>query len=313
MIRVFAPGTVSNLGAGFDIFGLALDRPGDEVGVEEVEGEGIVSVRVVGDEGRLPTDPTLNSAAIAAQAVLSLVGTPMGLRMEVRKGLPLSSGLGGSAASAVAGAVAADAIVGGGLDSEALLRAAILGEEKGSGAAHADNAAPCLVGGFVMVPPGEPLRIVRIPTPEELRVVVVHPHVEIETSAARQILGDTISLGAGIQQWGNAAGLVAGLYAQDWELIGRSVEDAVAEPLRGGLVPGFAAVKAAARDHGALGSGLSGSGPSVFALCRGPDAAKSVGAAMVESFRVAGSVESDLLISPVSPDGARLVEDGPQS
>ncbi|MGI9628234.1 MAG: homoserine kinase [Longimicrobiales bacterium] len=311
-VTAFAPATVANLGAGYDIFGLAIEGPGDKVTVSRDDGVGIVSVEVSGDGGRLPTDPERNAAAAAGQAVLDVLAPDVGVRMEVSKGLPLSAGLGGSAASAVAGACAVDALLGGGLDSVALLRAAIVGELKGSGAAHPDNAAPSLVGGFVLVPSGEPLRIVKIPTPEELVVVVVHPHVEVETKAARDLLGDSISLASGVRQWGNAAGLVAGLFRGDWELIGRSLEDAVAEPLRGPLVPGLAAAKEAARASGALGSGLSGSGPSTFALCRGTETAEAVGAAMVAAFRDTGEVDSDLFISPVNEAGATVLE-GPGS
>ena len=308
-IAAFAPGTVSNLGPGFDVFGLALEAPGDVVVVERAEGSGVVSVNVTGNGLRIPTDPKLNSASAAASAVLAELGSGDGISMEIRKGLPLAAGLGGSAASAVAGAVATDALLGAGLPPEDLLRAAIRGEEAGSGAAHADNAAPSLMGGFVVVLPGDPLRVVPVPTPDDMRVVVVHPHVEVETRRARQLLEEPIALENAIRQWGNAAGLIAGLYTGDWELISRCVSDSVAEPIRKALVPSFDDVVAAAREAGAVACGLSGSGPSVFALCRGASMTESVGIAMARAFRNDGGVESDVIVSSVSRTGARIVDE----
>ena len=307
-VRAFAPASVSNLGPGFDIFGLALESPGDEVIVRAAKGTGIVSLSMTGDGGRVPTDPARNAAALAVQGVLDRLGSTPGVAIEVGKGIPLASGLGGSAASAVAGAVAADALLGGNLDRTALLECAMIGERKGSGANHADNAAPSLAGGFVLVLPGRPPRMVELPTPADLVIAVAHPDMEVETLRARTILGDTIPLAAGIQQWGNAAGLVAGLYTEDWELIARSLCDAVAEPLRATLVPGFDAVRSSALDAGAVGAGLSGSGPSVFALCRGRRVAEQAAAAMAEAFREEAGLASDTVVSAVNRVGARILE-----
>ena len=307
-VRVFAPASVSNLGPGFDIFGLALERPGDEVVVRAAGGGGIVSLAVAGDGGRVPTDPLRNAAALAVQGVLDRTDSDAGIAIEVHKGIPLASGLGGSAASAVAGAVAADALLGAGLDRTALLECALIGESKGSGADHADNAAPSLAGGFVLVLPGRPTRTVQLRTPPEMVVAVAHPALEVETRGARMILGDTIPLRAGIRQWGNAAGMVAGLHEGDWEVIARCLRDAVAEPARAQLVPGFERVREAALGAGAVGAGLSGSGPSVFALCRGRAAAASAAAAMAEAFQLEAGVESDTVISGANAAGARIVE-----
>lgn len=309
-VRVFAPASVSNLGCGFDIFGLALERPGDEVVVRAAGGTGIVSVSVSGDGGRVPTDPARNAAALAVQGVLDRTGSEAGVAIEVRKGIPLASGLGGSAASAVAGAVAADALLGAGLDRTALLECAMIGERKGSGADHADNAAPSLDGGFVLVLPGRPPRMVALPTPSDLTVAIAHPAMEVETRRARTILGDTIPLRAGIEQWGNAAGMVAGLFTGDWSLIARCMRDAVAEPVRAGLVPGFDGVRDGALAAGAVGAGLSGSGPTVFAICRGRRVAEEVGRAMAGAFREEAGVASDVVVSSVNRVGARIVEAG---
>ena len=305
--RAFAPASVSNLGCGFDVFGLALDGPGDEVVVRAAEGSGVVSLAVTGDGGRVPGDAARNSAALAVQGVLDRLGSDAGVAVELRKGIPLASGLGGSAASAVAGAVAADALLDGRLDRTALLECALIGERKGSGANHADNVAPSLAGGFVLVLPGRPPRMVELPTPAGLTVAVVHPAMEIETLGARNILGDAIPLAAGIRQWGNTAGMVAGLFREDWELIARCLCDAVAEPLRAKLVPGFEKVREAALGAGAAGAGLSGSGPSVFALCRGRAVAERAATAMAAAFRDEAGLASDTVISPVNRVGARVL------
>lgn len=307
-VRVFAPASVSNLGCGFDIFGLALERPGDEVVARAAEGSGIVSVTVSGDGGRVPTHPGRNAAALAVQGVLDRTGSDAGVAIEVHKGIPLASGLGGSAASAVAGAVAADELLGSGLERTELLECAMIGERKGSGADHADNAAPSLAGGFVLVLPGRPPEMVALPTPSDLVVAIVHPALEVETRRARTILGDTIPLKAGVEQWGNAAGLVAGLMRDDWDLIARCMRDAVAEPVRARLVPGFEGVRDCAMAAGAVAAGLSGSGPTVFAICRGRKTAEDAARDMAGAFREDVGVESDIVVSSVNRDGARILE-----
>ena len=307
-VRVFAPASVSNLGCGFDIFGLALESPGDEVVLRAAEGTGIVSLAVTGDGGRVPRDPAHNAAALAVEGVLDRLGSEAGVAIEVRKGIPLASGLGGSAASAVAGALAADALLGGTLDRNALLECALIGERKGSGANHADNVAPSLAGGFVLVLPGQAPRIVELPAPAGLTVAVAHPAIEVKTLGARTILGDSIPLAAGIRQWGNTAGMVAGLFREDWELIARCLCDAVAEPLRAKLVPGFERVREAALGAGAAGAGLSGSGPSVFALCRGRAVAERAARAMAAAFRDEAGLASDTVVSPVNRVGARILK-----
>ena len=250
-----------------------------------------------------PPTPARNAASAAAQAVLDLVGSRAGLRLEISKGVPLSGGLGGSAASAVAGALAADGLLQAGIAREDLLRCAIDGERAGSGAAHADNAAPALYGGIVLAMPGSRLHVVELPVPSEMWAVVVHPHIEIQTQDARRVLGDEIPLAAAVTQWGNTAGLVAGLYEEDWELIARSLLDVVAEPRRAAWVPGFPEAKAVALATGALGCSLSGSGPSVFALCRGGSKASAVGEAIKNAFRETAVLESDVYVSSVNRDG----------
>lgn len=308
-IRAFAPATVGNLGVGFDVLGLALERPGDEVGVRRREEPGVVITRVEGSD-RVPTDAGRNSAGVAAAALLRHFGETTGIELELRKRLPLAGGMGGSAASAVAAVVAVDALLDAHSARALLLRCALEGERAACGAAHPDNAAPSLFGGIVLTRISEPLDIVQLPVPEDLWVALVHPHLEVETAGARRLLGDTVPLSRAVQQWGNLAGLVAGLYREDWELIGRSLVDVVAEPLRSRQVPGFAAVKQAALEAGAFGCSLSGAGPSVFALCRGEEAAGRAGEAMRAAFAEAG-VESDVHRTPPSRTGAGVVTGDP--
>jgi homoserine kinase len=218
--------------------------------------------------------------------------------------------MGGSAASAVAAAVAVDALLGGGLPQESLLACALEGEAVAAGAGHPDNAAPSLLGGLVLVPSWEPLKTIELHVPEELTVAHVHPHLEVGTEGARRVLGDQVSLPDAVAQWGNTAALVAGLFREDWDLISKAVVDRVAEPLRARFVPGFSEVKTAALETGALAASLSGSGPSIFALCRGRERAQAVGEAMVEAFQRAAALASDLIVSPGRAPGARLL--GPE-
>lgn len=307
-VRAAAPASVSNLGCGFDVFGLALERPLDWVEARAVPGRGVVSVSVKGDGEGVPQDPERNAAAIAAQAVLDRAGSGAGLSLVVLKGVPLASGLGGSAASAVAGAVAADALLQAELGREALLECALAGEAKGSGAAHADNVAPALEGGFVLVLPGVPPRLTPIPTPCDMAVAVVHPHKKVETAGARALLGASVALDDAVRQWAHTAGLVAGLHQEDWELIGRCLVDAVAEPRRARLAPWLEAVKASAMEAGAAGAGFSGSGPSVFALCRGRATAEQAAKAMTDALRRTAGLSATVFLSGVASQGARASE-----
>lgn len=307
-VRAFAPASVGNVACGFDVLGLALDGPGDHVEVEAGDEPGVVLLEVTGDDGRLPVEAAENAAGAAVAALLRRAGREEEpLALSLHKGLPLAAGLGGSAASAVAAVVAADAFLGTRLPREELLACALEGERVAAGDAHPDNAAPSLYGGIVLVRSVLPMDAIPLPVPRELAVAVVHPHAEVATADARRALGDTVDLRDAVAQWGNTAALVAGLYEGDLELVGRAAVDAVAEPRRAALVPGFDAVKEAAVEAGALAASLSGAGPSVFALCRGEASARTVGAAMADAFRVAAGVESDVLAGPVGRRGARVV------
>jgi homoserine kinase len=305
--RAFAPATVSNLACGFDVLGLALEAPGDVVAARPADRPGVIMREVQGDDGRLPRDAERNTASVAAAALLQSAGVERGVELLLTKGMPLASGLGSSAASGVAAVVAVDALLRLDLPREKLLAAALEGEKVACGAAHADNAAPSLYGGFTLIRGDLQPEVIRLPVPEKMTVAVLHPHLEVATREARSILPQEIPLRDAVTQWSNLGALIAALFKSDWDLLGRSLQDVVAEPVRAPLVPGFAAVKEAALDAGALGASLSGSGPSIFALCRGLETAQRVAKAMAATFRSVTGEECDALVSRVNTEGARLL------
>jgi len=302
----FAPATVSNVACGFDVLGFALAEPGDEVTAVVAE-HGVRIDDISGDDGRLPRDAARNTAGIAADALLKAAGKRRGVSLRVRKGLPLASGLGGSAASAAAAVVAVNALFDLRAPIETLIACALEGEQQGAGSAHADNIAPSICGGFVLVRRANPPDIVRLPVPAGLMAVVVHPDLEIETAKARALLGDTVPLQDAIRQWANLGAFVDGLHRGDFAQISRSLEDTIAEPRRAPLVPGLAAIKRAAADAGALGCSLSGSGPSLFALCRGKAAAEQIAAAMTAAVAAEIGGDSQTYVSSIAPQGAHVV------
>jgi homoserine kinase len=313
-VRVFAPASASNLGPGFDVLGLALPEPGDVVTAEFMEAPGLEIAEVSGDGGQLNRDPDQNVAGVAAQSVLSHLASVRrdslpGVRLRVHKQMPLSSGLGSSAASSVAGAMAVNELLDCPLAKADLLVHALAGERAASGSMHADNAAPSLLGGVVLVRRYEPLEVIELPVPAGLRVTLVHPHCCIETSKARALLlGQRFTIEQAVANLGNLGALVAGLYRGDLELVGRAIEDRLVEPLRMALIPGCAAVKAAAHQAGALGCSISGSGPSLFAFTDSDAAAARVAVAMRDAFREAAGLDSDSYSGPVNTAGAHRVE-----
>jgi homoserine kinase len=305
-VTAFAPATVSNVACGFDVLGFALHAPGDEVTARLAE-PGVRIDAITGDQDRLPRDAAKNTAGIAAQALLNLLGERRGVALTIRKGLPLSSGLGGSAASAVAAVVAVDGLFNARTPLETLMACAFEGERIGAGSAHGDNIGPAVYGGFVLVRDPNPPDVVRLPVPPGLTAVVVHPNLEIETARARALLGTTVALGDAIRQWGNLGAFVDALHRSDFDLMSRALVDAIAEPRRASLVPGLAQIKRAAADAGALGCSLSGSGPSLFALCRDATSADAVATAMGAA--VAQHIGGDMrtYVSAIAARGARVI------
>ena len=309
-VTAYAPATVGNVICGFDVFGLALEAPGDRVTVRRAAREtGLRIARIEGDGGRIPTDPELNSASVAVASFLRQTERKEGLVLEIDKGLPLSGGMGGSAASAVAAVVAANHLLETALTPGELLRHAVAGERAAAGGAHLDNVAPALTGGLLLVRPWARRTVVALPVPEELTVALLHPRVELRTAEGRAAMGDAVPLADAVAQWGNTAALVHALHTADWELLGDALQDRVAEPHRRRFIPAFGPVRRAALAAGAVGCGISGAGPSIVALCRGARGAGLVGDAMLEAFQAGAEPEATLYRSPVARSGARIVSD----
>lgn len=287
-IKVFAPASVANVSCGYDVLGFAVHAPGDDV-IMHLNDSGQVTLDVVeGDEGRLPRDPAQNTVSAVVINYLRHLGIAQGVSIELYKRMPFGSGLGSSSASAVAGLVAINELMGHPLTREQLLPFAMEGERLACGNAHVDNVAPALLGGLVLVRSYNPLDVVRLPVPPRLACALVYPHVEIPTREARQILKSHIPLRDAVTQWGNVAGLVAGFCTNDLSLISRSMQDVVIEPMRAMFIPCFQELRQLALEQQALGFGISGSGPSVFALCSNLSIARNVTAALEAKLAEAG-------------------------
>jgi len=305
----FAPGTVSNVGCGFDVLGFALEQPGDVVIAVPRHQPGVEIVDITGDNGRLPRDPDRNTASVAAKALLAAAtGSKAGVGLIIRKGLPLASGIGSSGASAVAAVLAVNEALALHAGEELLLRSAMQGERVSAGAVHPDNVAPSLLGGFVLARNIDPPDMVRLPVPPGLACAVLCPALEVETRAARAILPASVPLASAVRQWANVGALVAALYTGDVDLLGRAMVDHIVEPHRAHLVPGFARITRAALDAGAIACTFSGAGPALFAMCRSLDAAERVGPIMQAALREHGGVDGQVLVSRVAPAGARVVD-----
>jgi homoserine kinase len=307
-IKVFAPATVANVSCGFDIFGFAIEEPGDVVEIQRRDEPGVVIKDIFGDEGRLPRKAEKNTVTGVMLHLLKHLGIDdFGCEVTLHKNMPLGSGMGSSAASAVAGVIAMNELLGCPLSRTELLPFAMEGERIASGSAHADNVGPALLGGFVIIRSYAPLDIFSIPVPKDLYCTLVHPDIEINTKDARYILRDEVSLKNTISQMGNVAGLVAGLMKEDYDLISRSMVDVIIEPVRSILIPEFNFVKQAALDNGALGCSISGSGPSMFALSRGIENARKVGEVMKQTFLNAG-IESSTHVSLINQGGPVVLD-----
>jgi homoserine kinase len=306
-VRVFAPATVANVACGYDVLGFAIEAPGDEVVVRQSHEPGLRITKVTGDHGKLPLEPENNTAGVAALDLLKHLGmTDRGIEMEIHKKMPFGSGLGSSAASAVAGAYAVNCLLGEPLTKKQVLPFAMAGEASADGAWHADNVGPSLLGGIVFIRNNAELDIAQIPVPENLWAAVVHPEIEILTKVAREILPSAVPLAEVTQQVGNLGGLLCGLIQEDYGMISRSIHDVIAEPRRQKLIPDFYKAKRAALAAGALGFSISGAGPSVFALCEGEEAAQKVGKAVSDAFSKI-ELENQLYISRINCEGVKMM------
>lgn len=301
-VKVYCPATVANLVCGFDILGMALNHPQDEMELTLTQEPGI---RISHTDGYdLPSDPAQNVAGAALLDLLQAAGISIGMDLSITKKIKPGSGLGSSAASSAGAVVAANHLLGNPFSKEDLVRFAMAGEKVASGVKHADNITPCILGGVTLIRSIFPLDIVRLSAPP-MYVTVVHPQIEVRTSDARQILRKEVLLKDAIRQWGNIAGLVAGFLQHDYELISRSLEDVIIEPVRSMLIPGFDEVKQQSKEAGALGGGISGSGPSIFMLSREARTAETI-AGIMEALYTKLGIDFKTYVTTLNTEGVRI-------
>ena len=302
-VKIKCPGTVANLVCGFDILGMALNEPNDIMEVTLLdEPKVIIHNR---DNYNLPTEPEKNVAGVVFLSVMERVGGKIGFEVTIEKHIKPGSGIGSSAASAAGAAVAANHLLGNIFSSDEVVQFAMNGEKLASGVKHADNIAPCILGGVTLIRSIHPLDIIPLASPD-LYVTVVHPQIEVRTSDARQILKKQVLLKDAIKQWGNIAGLVTGFLKNDLDLIGRSLEDVLIEPVRSILIPGFDEVKTNCKKAGALGGGISGSGPSVFMLSKDETTAKAVEKEMKKVYDKIG-IEYNTYVTTINKKGVEIL------
>jgi homoserine kinase len=306
-IKVFAPATVANVACGFDVLGFAIDRPGDELELEITAEKGVVIAEITGDNGVLPRDPEKNSAAVAIIEFLKKIDSNFGCSIKIHKKMPSGSGLGSSAASAVAGVFAVNQIFGAPYTKQELLPFLLEAERAACDAAIADNVAASLFGGFILVRSYEPLEVIQLPIPDKLYATVIFPHLTVLTKDAREILPKQIPLTDSLRQTANLGGLIIGLHNSDYGLISRSLKDYIAEPYRSKLIPGFDLMKQAIMDNGGLGGSISGSGPSVFALSTDEEIANQIGAAMQQVMTNQG-IDSNVFVSKINTQGPSVIQ-----
>jgi len=306
-VKVFAPATVANVVCGFDVLGFAVNEPGDEVIMRVTGTPGITISKITGDNGRLPVDPRKNTVGVSVQHYLESIGrTDIGLDIELHKKMPIGSGLGSSSASTVAGLFAAKTLLGDETDAVKLLPFARKGEEMACGHGHADNVAPCLLGGFVLIRSYDPLDIVKLPHPKGLYCAIVFPDVDVPTREAREIIRTKIQMKDAVTQWGNIAGLVSGLFMNDIDLIGRSMQDVLVEPVRSMLIPDFYKMREMAMELGAVSFGISGSGPSVFAFTRDEETAQRI-TQKLQQHLTGLNIGSNIYVSSINDEGPKVI------
>ena len=303
-LTAFAPATSANLGVGFDILGLALDAVGDKVTLTK-RNDGQIIIEKINSITGLPLEPNKNTASYALQKMCEDLSIKCGFSMQIDKGIAMGSGMGGSAASAVAAVVALNGFLINPVSKEKLVEYALYGEEIASGGRHADNVAPSVFGGITLIREISPMEVINLPYPD-LFCVIVHPHLQVETKSARGILEPTVPLKKFVVQSAQLAATISALYQKDVELLRRAMQDLIIEPQRAGLVTGYYAVKQAALDAGAVTATFSGSGPSMLAFCSNKVQAELVSAAMLSAFKQ-HNIEADYWISPINPNGAYIV------
>ncbi|KGE13858.1 homoserine kinase [Sphingobacterium deserti] len=307
-VRVFAPATVANMICGFDVLGFAVDHPGDEVAMYRVAQPGVRIRSIAGDDGRLPLDADKNTVSACVKMLLTHLGLQdeLGVEIELTKHMPIGSGLGSSSASTVAGLFAINTLLGNPLSKTALMPFCVEGERLACGHGHADNVAPALMGGITLIRGHNHLDVISLPVPTELYAGIVFPQVDVPTRDARQLIKEKVLLKDAVTQWGNIAGLVAGLYESDYDLISRSMHDVLIEPTRAILIPEFYEMKSIALAAGALSFGISGSGPSVVAIAKG-EAVAMQAATEIQQHLTAHDIDSFKYVSAVNVHGPKIL------
>ena len=304
-LKIFAPATVANVSCGFDSLGFAVDAIGDEMTFTRTTKKGVKISNITGADLTYNVDE--NAASAVVKKVLNEANADFGIELTIHKGFSPGSGLGSSAASAAGAAFGANQLLGNIYSDLELTKFAMFGEEVACGSPIADNVSAAIYGGFVLVRSYNPLEIIKLPVPSELRVVAIHPQIEVKTKDARDVLPKEIALKDAVTQWANVGGLISGLYTDNYNLISNSLVDIIVEPARKGLIPFFDDVKNSAIKSGALGAGISGSGPTIFALCKGDEVADNVYKSIEESYKNTG-IDFEMFISKVNHKGIKILK-----
>ena len=304
-VKVYAPGSIGNVGCGFDVFGLAIDAIGDFLEVEENSTGQLRIIDIKGDP-TIPLDPEKNIVTVGAKNLLLEFGSTLGFDFKITKGVLAGSGLGSSGSSATAGVFAINELLSKPYTKQELIKYAAVGEQIASRQVHYDNVAPSMLGGFTVIRSSDPLEILQVAVPKNLYLAIVKPSVVIKTADAKKILGDSIAIENAVSQFGNIAGLIIGMQNDDISLIGRSVEDVLATPIRSGLIPKFNEAKEAAFKAGAAGYNISGSGPAMFAICDGSNAAEGVLSALQDIYQ--DDKKANFYLTQVDTSGTRRID-----
>ncbi|MEE3999064.1 homoserine kinase [Tenacibaculum sp. FZY0031] len=304
-LKIFSPATVANVSCGFDALGLALETVGDTMTFTKTTTKGVKITQITGAD--LPSDPKVNAAGVVALAMLEKHPVDFGIDITIHKGYTPGSGLGSSAASAAGAAFGVNQLLGNSFSLLELTQFAMLGEEATCGTPIADNVSAAIYGGFTLVRSYEPLSIVKIPVPANLRVVAIHPQVEVKTKDAREVLPKEVPLKDAVTQWANVGGLISGLHTNDYQLIADSLTDIIVEPARKHLIPHFDDVKQAAIEAGALGAGISGSGPTIFTLCKGDETAENVYKTIQNTYQDK-QIEFNMILSKINTEGIKILD-----
>lgn len=303
-ISIFSPATVANVGCGFDVLGFCLDTIGDIMHISKSKKRGIVITETEGFD--LPLDVNKNIAGVSAQALYETLNIDYGFEIRIKKNIKPGSGIGSSAASAVGSVFAINTLLGSPFNKTELIQFALKGEALASQSEHADNLAPALFGGFTLVKSLDPIEILQLPTPNDLYAIVIHPQIEVKTSEARLILPKSIPLQDAVVQWANLGSLIHALHTSDYDLIGRSLKDVIAEPYRSDFIPNFYNLKQIAKNKGALGTSISGSGPSIFSLCKGEKTAFEIEDAQKKLMNQA-EIPFESYVSKINKEGIKIL------